>query len=83
MTKQVRAAKEVILCGGAINSPQLLMLSGIGNADHLKEVGVPVIQHLPAVDQTLICTFSTCAESPLHCTMLLGKSLFAISVSDA
>jgi len=29
-------ADEVILCGGAINSPQVLMLSGIGNADHLK-----------------------------------------------
>ncbi|KAG3091327.1 Choline dehydrogenase [Phytophthora idaei] len=52
-SKQVRAAKEVILSGGAINSPQLLMLSGIGNADHLKEVGVPVVQHLPAVGQNM------------------------------
>ncbi|KUF94943.1 hypothetical protein AM588_10005293 [Phytophthora nicotianae] len=52
-TKQVRAAKEVILSGGAINSPQLLMLSGIGDADHLKEVGVPVVQHLPAVGQNM------------------------------
>ncbi len=36
-------AREVILCGGAINSPQLLMLSGIGPADHLKAMGVPVV----------------------------------------
>ena len=36
----VRARKEIILSGGAINSPQLLMLSGIGPAAHLKELGV-------------------------------------------
>lgn len=44
---QVFAEKEVILSGGAINSPQLLMLSGVGNADDLKELGIPVVQHLP------------------------------------
>lgn len=44
---QVFADKEVILSGGAINSPQLLMLSGVGNADELKDLGIPVIQHLP------------------------------------
>ncbi|RLN88109.1 hypothetical protein BBJ28_00010130 [Nothophytophthora sp. Chile5] len=52
-TSQIRAGKEVILSGGAINSPQLLMLSGVGDADHLKEVGVPVVQHLPAVGQNM------------------------------
>ncbi len=36
----VRATREVLLCGGSINSPQLLMLSGIGPASHLREVGV-------------------------------------------
>src|SRR5690606_9282769 len=41
-----RAEREVILSGGAINSPQLLMLSGIGPADHLKEIGVPVVHDL-------------------------------------
>ncbi|KAI9911412.1 hypothetical protein PsorP6_009568 [Peronosclerospora sorghi] len=51
--KHVRAAKEVILSGGAINSPQLLMLSGIGDADHLKDVGIPVVQHLPAVGSNM------------------------------
>jgi choline dehydrogenase len=50
---QIRAAKEVILSSGAVNSPQLLMLSGVGDAAHLKEVGVPVVHHLPAVGQNL------------------------------
>uniref|UniRef100_A0A8C5KJE4 Choline dehydrogenase n=1 Tax=Jaculus jaculus TaxID=51337 RepID=A0A8C5KJE4_JACJA len=47
------ASQEVILSGGAINSPQLLMLSGIGNADDLKELGIPVVCHLPGVGQNL------------------------------
>lgn len=47
------ARKEVILSGGAINSPQLLQLSGIGDAAHLQAVGVPVVHHLPAVGQGL------------------------------
>uniref|UniRef100_A0A5F4WF23 Choline dehydrogenase n=1 Tax=Callithrix jacchus TaxID=9483 RepID=A0A5F4WF23_CALJA len=47
------ASKEVILSGGAINSPQLLMLSGVGNADDLKKLGIPVVCHLPGVGQNL------------------------------
>jgi choline dehydrogenase len=46
-------AGEVILCGGAFNSPQLLQLSGIGDADHLRSVGVDVVQHLPGVGRHL------------------------------
>ena len=41
------AGAEVVLSGGAINSPQLLMLSGIGPADHLREVGVDVVVEQP------------------------------------
>ncbi|XP_005993052.1 choline dehydrogenase, mitochondrial [Latimeria chalumnae] len=51
--KKVYANKEIILSGGAINSPQLLMLSGIGNADDLKKLGIPAVCHLPGVGQNL------------------------------
>jgi choline dehydrogenase len=50
---EVRAAKEVILAGGAINSPQLLQLSGIGDEALLRALGIPVRHHLPAVGQNL------------------------------
>jgi choline dehydrogenase len=45
----VTARRETIICGGAINSPQLLQLSGIGNPEHLKSIGVPVKVALPGV----------------------------------
>ncbi len=45
--------REVVLSGGAVNSPQLLMLSGIGPAGHLREVGVDVVHDLPGVGQNL------------------------------
>lgn len=46
---EVVADREVILCGGAVNSPQLLMLSGIGPADHLRQHGIDVVHDLPGV----------------------------------
>lgn len=49
----VRASREVILSAGAIGSPQLLMASGIGPANHLRQVGVPVEVDLPDVGQGL------------------------------
>jgi choline dehydrogenase len=49
----VRATREVLLCGGAINSPQLLMLSGIGPASHLAEVGVQARVDLAGVGANL------------------------------
>jgi choline dehydrogenase len=50
--KSVRA-KEVILCGGAFNSPQLLQVSGIGNETDLRSVGITPIHHLPGVGENL------------------------------
>ena len=50
--RRVRAA-EVILCGGAINSPQLLQLSGVGDGDALRAAGVDVVHHLPGVGDNL------------------------------
>jgi choline dehydrogenase len=46
-------AGEVLLCGGAINSPQLLQLSGVGNADELRALGIAVHHDLPAVGENL------------------------------
>ncbi|HXH02760.1 MAG TPA: choline dehydrogenase [Candidatus Competibacteraceae bacterium] len=50
---QARARREVILCGGAINSPQVLLRSGVGNADELRTFGIDVVEHLPGVGQNL------------------------------
>jgi len=49
----VRCEREVLLTAGAINSPRLLMLSGIGPADHLKTVGVAAVHDLPGVGSNL------------------------------
>jgi choline dehydrogenase len=51
-TETVRAG-EVILCGGAFNSPQLLLLSGIGPAEELQQLGIPVVADLPGVGRNL------------------------------
>src|SRR5579875_2474568 len=51
--REVIRAGEVILCGGAINSPQLLQLSGIGNARELESVGVRPVHDLPGVGENL------------------------------
>ncbi len=49
----VRAEQEVLVCGGSINSPQLLMLSGIGPAGHLREHGIEVVADRPEVGENL------------------------------
>ncbi len=49
----ITAGREVLVCGGAINSPQLLMLSGIGPSSHLSAHGIPLVQDLPGVGSNL------------------------------
>jgi choline dehydrogenase len=51
--EEVFAAREVILSAGAIQSPQLLMLSGVGNAPDLETKNIPVVKHLPGVGKNL------------------------------
>ena len=50
---QVYAEKEVLLSAGSINSPQLLMLSGVGDAEQLGRHGLPLVKHLPGVGKNL------------------------------
>ncbi|HEX7348755.1 MAG TPA: choline dehydrogenase [Rhodanobacteraceae bacterium] len=55
------AADDIILCGGTVNSPQLLMVSGVGDADALRAFGIESVQHLPGVGANLqdhldVCT---------------------------
>ncbi len=63
--RSARAAKEVIVSCGAIKSPQLLMLSGIGPSDHLQAINQKVIHHLPGVGQNLMDHL--CVETAFQC----------------
>lgn len=51
--RRARARREVIVSGGAYGSPQLLQLSGLGPADHLREMDIPVVRDMPAVGSNL------------------------------
>lgn len=52
-TEQAFTTGEVILCGGVVNSPQLLELSGIGQRQHLEQLGIDVVRELPGVGENL------------------------------
>ncbi|WP_447726599.1 GMC family oxidoreductase [Sphingomonas koreensis] len=64
-TVRVMAEREVILSGGSYNSPQLLMLSGIGPADHLRAIGIDPVHDLPGVGRNL----SEHPRVPVHFTL--------------
>jgi choline dehydrogenase len=70
---RARVSREVILCGGSINTPQLLMLSGIGPRDQLAKLGIVVRHSLPGVGQCLQDHYS----APIKL-----KSKFPITVND-
>jgi choline dehydrogenase len=74
---EVAAGREVILASGAINSPQLLMLSGIGPAAHLRQHGIPVVADRPGVGGNLTdhleFYFQVACEEPITLYGALGK----------
>lgn len=79
------ANHEVIICCGAIDSPKLLLLSGIGPANHLHEVGVEVHHDLPGVGENLqdhpegVINWEASCEIPTITTQLYEIALFAIT----
>ena len=64
-----RAGREVIVSGGAYGSPQLLLLSGLGPAQHLQDTGVTVIKDMPGVGSNLQDHFNT------YCTYRISRNL--------
>ena len=60
--KAVQTRNEVILCAGPFGSPHVLMLSGIGPADHLKEHDIDIVKDLPAVGSNLVCRLQPLLE---------------------
>ena len=53
VVREARAAREVVICGGAVNSPALLLHSGVGEAGALKDLGIDVVADLPGVGRNL------------------------------
>jgi choline dehydrogenase len=70
VARVTRAAREIILCAGAIDTPRLLMLSGVGDARELKRLAIPIIADLPGVggnlqDHPLVMGVNFAARAPL------------------
>lgn len=67
--RTIRAEREVVLCAGAVNSPQLLMLSGIGEGDSLRRHGIEAVHELPGVGRNLQdhvdCVLSYACTKPI------------------
>ena len=77
-TQTLTARKEVILSAGAIGSPHLLMLSGVGPGDQLQKHEVPLVHHLPGVGQNLQDHFNAQLQFNSPTTLPYGLSLRAI-----
>lgn len=77
------AAREVILAGGAFNTPQLLMLSGVGPKDMLGQFGIPVRVDLPGVGRNLQDRYEVCVVSRMkRVWAALAQARFAASDDD-
>lgn len=73
----VKARKEVIVSGGTYNSPQILLLSGVGDQDELREVGVPVVHHLPGVGKNFHTQISLAVK------FFVGETAFSNNLNYA
>ncbi|HVA13914.1 MAG TPA: choline dehydrogenase [Stellaceae bacterium] len=84
-TRIARAGREVILAGGAINSPHLLMLSGIGDGDELKRHGIAVKLHQPQIGKNLQDHMGASVDAnrtepgPLHRALRLDRIAFHVA----
>ena len=81
--REARATRAVLLAAGAIGSPQLLMLSGLGDARHLREFGLPVVANLPGVGMNLqdhldICSLWKSRRPDTYDFGLLGEARVAL-----
>ena len=74
-TRRVRAGREIVLCAGAVNSPQVLMLSGIGDADELGAHGIEVVHHLPGVGKNLHDHVDVCVVYQINKPITLHSDL--------
>jgi choline dehydrogenase len=95
--RMAEARREVILCGGAVNSPQLLLLSGVGPAEELAALGIPVIADLPVgrnlLDHLMVAVIMAvrqpitlvAAETPANLLkfLLLRKGMLTSNVGEA
>ena len=83
--KEYRARREVIVCAGAFNSPQLLMLSGIGPAKALARLNIPVLVDLPGVGANLQDRYEIAAVSEFDkpFALLPPEATFAPPVGNA
>jgi choline dehydrogenase-like flavoprotein len=77
--RRVSARREVILSAGAYQSPQMLMLSGVGPAAHLQEHGIPVLHDLSGVGENLHDHIDYCAPFMSHSTELVGFSIVGLA----
>ena len=85
---RVRANREVILCGGTVATPHILLVSGIGPQEELSKVGIRVVKDLPQVGKNyhdvsvlLITDILFCVLTTVHSISTLAQSAFAASAA--